>query len=83
MIIINIMNMFIGLMQGIINMFPTINLPIDIAAYIQPVANAVGYIDTFIDVTLITACISTILIVDNWSLIVKVAIKIWSLLPFT
>lgn len=75
--------MFIGLMQGIINLFPTIELPIDIASYIAPVANAVGYIDTFIDVGLISSCIATILIVDNWSLIVKVAIKIWSLLPFT
>jgi len=83
MIVTNIMNMFIGIMQAIINAFPTIDLPIDIAAYVRPVANAVGYLDTFIDIGVITLCISAILIVDNWSLIIKVTMKVWSLLPFT
>ena len=58
-----------------VNFIPDVVLPIDLTSYLSPLINVFGYIDTFIDLGVITLCISAILIVDSWSLIVKLVLK--------
>lgn len=61
---------------------PTVEITLDVGAYAAPMANLFGYIDTFVSLDVIVLCITTILIVDNWALIVKLAIRVWEMIPF-
>lgn len=83
MIINVIFDIFYFFADWFVGVIPEINLPIAASSYISPVANLVGYVDTFVSLSVITLCITTIFIVDNWSFVVKLALKIWELLPFS
>ena len=83
MILAYIMDLFLTIGEWIVASIPTIELPVNIDNYIAPLANFIGYIDTFVVIEIIALCITTIIIADNWALVVKLAVKIWSLLPLT
>lgn len=82
MIIGYIVNLVLDIAVFVIELIPVIELPLNVSSYIAPVANVVGYIDTLVSIQVILLCISAIFIVDNWALIVKIAIKIWEMIPF-
>lgn len=82
MIVKIVLDIFHSLMNWFVNIIPDVSLPLDISGYIAPVANAVGYVDTFVSLPVIVACLTAVLIVDNWTIIVRLALKIWELLPF-
>ena len=70
-----IINVVLLLGQNAVDSIPNVSLPIDLAAYLAPVANFFGYLNTFVSLQLLSVCISTVLIVDNWALIVKNSFK--------
>lgn len=82
MIIMAVLNLFYDLADWLINSIPAIELPLSISDYIAPVANAVGYIDTFVSLPVLLLCITAVTIVDNWSFLVRLLIRLWELLPF-
>lgn len=82
MIVKIILDIFHYLMDWFVNIIPDVSLPLDISGYIAPVANAVGYIDTFVSLPVLAACVAAVLIVDNWAILVRLALKVWELLPF-
>lgn len=83
MILKMIMDIFFPLFRWLVDLIPDIELPIKIETYITPLSNGFGYIDTFVDLRVISLCVTAILIVDNWSRIVRIALKVWDMLPLT
>lgn len=65
-----------------VNQIPDVDLQLDLGGFVAPMANAIGYMDTFISLDVVVACIVAVLIADNWALVVRLAIRIWELLPF-
>lgn len=77
-----VIDFFLSCYNWAVSLIPQFNWTLDISGYVAPMADAFGYIDTIVSLDVLVLCITTILIVDNWSLIVHLVVKIWELLPF-
>lgn len=77
------MDIFLMLSGWLLAVIPDISLPLDVGSYMQPVSNVIGYVDTFVSLPILALCISAVLLVDNWTRIVRLSVKLWELLPFT
>lgn len=82
MIITLILSVILMILNLIVSIIPTFEFNIDIAGYISPLANFVGYIDTLVSLDVIVFCISLILLVDNYALIFRVFNWLWQKIPF-
>lgn len=83
MIINWLFDLFYWIADLFMNVLPDIELPLTFSDYVGAVANVVGYLDTFISLPVVILCISTILIIDNFAIIIRLAAWVWSLLPFS
>ena len=82
MIWTKILNFFINLVIWLLSLLPDLNFMVSISSYIQPVANFVSYIDSFVSVSLIASCITVILVYDNWRFVWAALNFVWDKLPF-
>lgn len=82
MIITILLSIILMILNLVVSFIPTIEFDINMATYIFPLANFVGYIDTFVSINVLITCISLILIVDNYSLIFRVFNWLWQKIPF-
>lgn len=82
MIVTMLLNLIIMILNLILSLIPSLEFNLDLSSYISPLANLVGYVDTFVSVDVIVFCISVILIVDNWTLIFKLINWLWQKIPF-
>ena len=65
-------DIFFGLIEFVINLLPTIDLDISIINGFSELGKWFGYIDTFIPLSAIVACISIVIVVDNASFFIKI-----------
>lgn len=77
-----IIDLFNSLWAWFVQQIPDIELNLNVGSFAAPMADVFGYMDTFISLDVVVMCIVAILIVDNWALVVKLAIRVWELLPF-
>jgi len=63
-------------------LIPDVDINLSVGAYLAPMADMFGYMDTFVSLDVVVACIAAVIIVDNWALVVRLVLKIWELLPF-
>ncbi len=82
MIISLIIEALLGFVNLIVSLIPSFDFDFNIGGYIGTVANFFGYIDSFISISVILFCVSAVLIVDNFSFILKIINFIWSKIPF-
>lgn len=76
-------DMFNSISTWAVGLLPDLQINLNAGAYMATMADFFGYIDTFISLDVIVLCIVTVLIVENWALVVRIVLKVWDLLPFT
>lgn len=67
-----ITDIFFGLIDMFLSMLPDFDINLDISGAISAVSQLFAYVDNFVSVNAIVTCISMILVVDNFSFIVKI-----------
>lgn len=82
MIITVIFEFILNIVSLILSFIPEIKLNVDIGGYVGSLADTFAYLDSFVSLKVLTFCISSILIVDNFSFILKIFNFIWSKIPF-
>lgn len=65
-------DIFFGLVQFVIDLLPDINISIGVVNGFSELVKWFGYIDTFIPLSAIVACISIVIVVDNASFFIKI-----------
>lgn len=65
-------DIFFGLVQFVIDLLPDINISIGVVNGFSELVKWFGYIDTFIPLSAIVACISIVIVVDNASFFMKI-----------
>lgn len=65
-------DIFFGLVQFVIDLLPDINISIGVVDGFSELVKWFGYIDTFIPLSAIVACISIVIVVDNASFFMKI-----------
>lgn len=83
MILDMVFNVFYFLFNMFVSLIPTINIDLDLSSYVVPVADAIGYIDTFVSLNVLALSIGTIILVNNFTFIIRLIMKLWQMLPFT
>lgn len=71
MILEMLVDIFFGLLDLILSLIPNITVPSGFLSGISQLANVFGYIDTFVPLSTIVACLALITIVDNAGFIIK------------
>lgn len=82
MLVVFLFDLFYKFTVMLINMIPDFDVPNNLINLLAPVANFVGYIDTFISLPVLLSCMAFILLVDNWNLIVRILMQLWEMIPF-
>lgn len=67
-----ITDIFFGLIDMFLSLLPEFDLSIDISGAVGAVSELFGYVNNFVSVNAILTCISLVLVVDNFSFIVKI-----------
>lgn len=67
-----ITDIFFGLIDMFLSLLPEFDINVDISGAIGAVGQLFGYVDNFVSVNAILTCISLVLVVDNFSFIVKI-----------
>jgi len=68
-----IVDFILGIFEWIFDLIPDINLPFSALRFdfIGPVANLVGYLDSFIDLDVLVACVAIVIVFDNIGFITR------------
>lgn len=65
-------DMFFGLIKFVIDLLPAIDINMSVVSGFGEIGKWFGYIDTFIPLSAIVACISIVIVVDNASFFIKI-----------
>lgn len=71
MILEILVDIFFGLLDLILSLIPNITVPSGFLSGISQLASVFGYIDTFVPISTLVACLTLITIVDNAGFIIK------------
>lgn len=68
-----IVDFILGIFEWIFDLLPDVSLPFNALRFdfIGPVANLVGYLDSFIDLDVLIACVAIVVVFDNISFITR------------
>lgn len=82
MLVTFLFDLFYKLTRFFISSIPEVEVPYSLIDLLAPIANFVGYIDTFVSLPIIVMCMAFILVIDNWNLVVRISSRIWEMIPF-
>lgn len=66
------MDFLIGIADWLFGLIPELNFSVARFDFISPLANFWGYLDSFVHLDILVACIGLVILADNISLITKI-----------
>lgn len=82
MIVEMLFKLFFGLLSFIFNLLPSLNFDGIDWSGLSSFADAIAYINFFIPVDIITACMGLLLIIDNWLFFKNILNWVINKIPF-